>query len=64
VQVEVDAEGKFVDGQVTPVYQSYNHGPKVDAQNRAIKTLLRLNAADFPESPLILGEDGTLSKKQ
>jgi poly-gamma-glutamate capsule biosynthesis protein CapA/YwtB (metallophosphatase superfamily) len=64
VQVEVDAEGKFVGGQVTPVYQSYNHGPKVDAQNRAIKTLLRLNAADFPESPLILGEDGTLSKKQ
>ncbi|MEQ8702762.1 MAG: CapA family protein [Phaeodactylibacter sp.] len=64
VKVEVDADGQFVGGTVVPVYQSYNHGPKADPQKRAIKTLLRLNVSDFPESPLILDEDGTLSKRQ
>lgn len=63
VKVEVNESGKFVAGTVVPVYQSYNHGPKPDTQKRAIKTLLRLNAADFPESQLVVGEDGALSKK-
>lgn len=63
VEVEVDKSGAFVGGTVIPVYQSYNHGPKPDAQKRAITTLLRLNAEDFPESPLVLSKDGTLSKK-
>lgn len=63
VKVEIDKTGQFVGGTVIPVFQSYSHGPKPDAQKRAIRTLLRLNAADFPESPLILSEEGELSKQ-
>lgn len=61
VEVKVDANGQFLGGKVIPVYQGYGHGPKPDPQRRAIKTLMRLNAADFPESPLKLSPEGLLS---
>lgn len=63
VSLQVDDEGKFVDGQIIPVYQMKTHGPKYDAQKRAIKLLQDLTAADFPETPLKIGDDGSLSKK-
>jgi len=63
VTVEVDTAGAFVSGKVTPVFQSYNHGPKPDPQKRAIKKLIELTNADFPNTPLLIGEDGVLSKK-
>ena len=63
VELELSPEGVFLGGKVIPVYQTKTQGPRVDAQNRVIQTLIELNRTDFPESPLILDEDGTLRKE-
>jgi len=61
VAVEVDRKGRFVGGKVTSVYQAKTHGPKLDEQNRALEVLRDLSRADFPESPLRIADDGSLS---
>lgn len=63
VKVEVDSTGTFLSGQAIPIYQQKAHGPKIDPQKRAISTLIRLTKADFPNTPLEIGADGTLSRK-
>jgi poly-gamma-glutamate capsule biosynthesis protein CapA/YwtB (metallophosphatase superfamily) len=63
VKVEVDEEGRFVGGFVTSVYQQKSHGPREDPQKRALKSLIRLTKADFPETPLVIEESGYLRKK-
>lgn len=62
VEAKVDAEGRFVEGRITPVYQQKTHGPRIDPQNRATLKLIELTRADFPETPLEIGEDGALRK--
>ena len=64
VKVTLDAEGAFQEGMVTPIFQMKTHGPKVDDQRRAIAVLRELTEADFPETPLVIGDDGRLSKKE
>ncbi len=63
VKLEVDDEGAFQGGQVIPIYQMKTHGPKIDPQKRAITYLRDLTKADFPNTSLVIGEDGRLSKK-
>lgn len=63
VSVTVGRDGAFLEGQVTPTYQEKTHGPKIDRQNRAIQTLIELTRADFPETNLVIGEDGKLGVK-
>lgn len=62
VELEVDKTGRFVGGQLIPIYQMKTHGPKVDKQNRAINEVIELSEADFPESPLIIEKDGKMRK--
>jgi hypothetical protein len=59
----VDEEGKFLEGQVTPIYQAKTHGPKVDPQKRAITKLIELTKADFPDTPLQIDTEGRMTKK-
>ena len=61
--MEVTPEGAFVSGRAIPIYQQKTHGPKIDSQKRAVKTLQRLIKADFPESVLEVDDDGNLTKK-
>lgn len=63
IDLEVDLDGKFVGGKVTPIYQAKTHGPKVDAQKRATKKLIELTKQDFPKTSLLIQEDGTLGRK-
>lgn len=63
VSLRIDDEGKFIDGQVIPIYQMKTHGPKYDGQKRAIKLLQDLTAADFPETSLSIGDNGELGRK-
>lgn len=64
ISLKIKVDGTFVEGQITPVYQQKTHGPKIDAQKRAIKTIRELTLADFPESPLVINNDGALKRKQ
>ncbi len=63
VSLNVDQNGKFVDGKIIPVYQEKTHGPKLDMQKRAIHKLIELTKSDFPKTTLHIAKDGTLSKK-
>ena len=63
VSLEVEKDGTFTGGKIIPVYQEKTHGPKIDSQKRAIKKLIELTKQDFPNSPLRIEADGTLSKK-
>jgi poly-gamma-glutamate capsule biosynthesis protein CapA/YwtB (metallophosphatase superfamily) len=64
IELEVAPDGTFVKGRAIPVYQQKTHGPKIDGQNRAIKTLQRLIASDFPDSQLVVDDEGNLSAKK
>ncbi len=57
----MDDTGRFVSGQVTPIYQTKPSGPKVDPQGRAIRILQDLSRQDFPESPLVISSTGLLT---
>jgi len=64
IELEVAPDGAFIKGRAIPVYQQKTHGPKIDSQKRAIKTLQRLIAADFPDSKLMVDDEGNLSAKE
>ncbi len=64
IELEVAPDGAFIKGRAIPVYQQKTHGPKIDGQKRAVKTLQRLIAADFPDSTLVVDDDGNLSAKK
>lgn len=63
VKVFVNEKGEFVKGEITPIYQQKTHGPKIDPQKRAIRKLIELTKADFPETPLEIKPDGEIFKK-
>ena len=62
--VNVDDQGRFVEAQITPVYQQKHHGPKIDPQKRVIQTIIELTRADFPNTPLVISKDGLISRKK
>ncbi|MEM1220064.1 MAG: CapA family protein, partial [Bacteroidota bacterium] len=60
LKVFVDPEGKFLHGEIISTYQMKSHGPKIDAENRALKKLQELTKLDFPNGQLHFAEDGTV----
>jgi len=61
VKVFTDRDGKFLGGEVVSVYQPGEGGPHIDSQHRAAIKLRDLSLIDFPQSKLVIGEDGMLS---
>ena len=60
VQAEVDSSGAFVSGKIWSFIQKGEGGPVTDPDNGALRRIKSLSEADFPESPLKIGEDGSL----
>jgi hypothetical protein len=63
VKVHVDIGGAFLSGQVVPVYQPGEGGPRIDPSGRAIEKIRDLTLTDFPEHTLVIEADGSLKKK-
>lgn len=63
IALELEQDGRFVKGQITPVYQQKTHGPKIDPQKRAIAKLKELSKIDFPDGVLKINEDGAFERK-
>ncbi len=59
IKLKVNNDGSFVSGKIIPIYQQKTHGPKKDPQKRAIKKIIALTKADFPNSTLTIEEDGS-----
>lgn len=61
--VELGMDGKFKSGKIHSFIQQRGLGPRKDAGNSAAKQIRTLSLQDFPDSPLIIAEDGTLSRR-
>lgn len=62
IALQINRNGEFLGGEIIPVYQQKTHGPKIDPQRRAIKTIQELTKADFPETPLQISGTGKITK--
>ncbi len=61
--VEVDMNGKFVGGKIHSFLQARGKGPLKDPTNAAARQIRSLSLQDFPSSPLLIADDGTLSRR-
>jgi len=60
LEVELARDGRFVRGRLHPAKQIDPGGPIPDSAGLAIDQIRELSLADFPESPLIIDNDGSL----
>jgi hypothetical protein len=63
IKVYTAPDGTFLEGEIIPVYQPGEGGPRPDPRNLAIIQLKELSAADFPDSPLVIEMNGTFYAK-
>jgi poly-gamma-glutamate capsule biosynthesis protein CapA/YwtB (metallophosphatase superfamily) len=56
------ADGRFIGGRILSFRQPYMNLPQPDPSFTAAKEAARLSREDFPESPLRIAEDGTLTR--
>ena len=62
-EVKLDMNGKFLGGKIHSFIQKKGLGPRQDPGNSAARQIRTLSQQDFPDSPLVIAEDGTLSRK-
>lgn len=60
VQVQVNSKGEFLSGQITSIKQINRGMPVLDPENKALKEIIRLKKMDFPQSALIISEQGLI----
>jgi cell wall-associated NlpC family hydrolase len=63
VKVFVDKEGKFVKGQIFSFLQKDKTGPVPDSDNSAAKEIKRLTELDFPQTDLVISDEGIIERK-
>lgn len=63
LQVRLDTQGKFVDGQITSALQLGEGGPVLDENHGAARKMAELTEADFPKSPLSISPTGIITRK-
>ena len=61
VKIQTNAEGKFLQGQLIPIYQPGAGGPKIDPKKRAVSVIRELTKKDFPESNLLIDDSGFIT---
>lgn len=62
VEVTIDSNGNFVDGNIHSFRQQKGVGPRKDASDEAAKRIMNLSQKDFPESSLKISPNGKISK--
>lgn len=63
LEVCVDRAGNFISGKIYPVMQLKGIGPRIDKQCRVIREIKQLTKEDFPNTPLQIDDDGTITKR-
>lgn len=63
IVVTTKPDGSFVEAQIHSFVQSYRSGISTDSQNRAAKFIKNLTLKDFPDSPLVITDSGTIKRK-
>ncbi len=63
IQIKINNEGKFISAKVVSILQLKNQHPIIDTNKNALKRLQELTAIDFPESKLMILENGIILPK-
>lgn len=63
VKVYADTTGKFIRGEIFPIKQEGEGIPVPDSSKWALRLLQELTTADFPETPLVITDDGRIERK-
>lgn len=63
IKVFTDKNGEFQKAEVYSIKQVGNGGPVLDPSNKALKEIQFLTGKDIPEAPIIIGDDGIISKR-
>lgn len=63
IRLKTDNQGKFIEGQILSAHQPGNGGVRIDSNQKAVKLIKFLTETDFPESPLIINDEGTIKKR-
>ncbi len=63
VKLSLAKNGRFLGGEIIPVYQPGQGGVKPDPQKRVIYKLQDLTLSDFPEAPLVIDDNGRIIPK-
>ena len=61
IKVFTTQTGKFLQAKITPTYQTYGSGVKIDPQNKVIKKIQELTKKDFPETKIRIAENGLIT---
>jgi len=61
IKVYTDRAGKFHKAQITPTYQTYGTGVRIDPVKQIIKKIQELTKKDFPESGIQIDGDGLIT---
>lgn len=61
VEATLNPDGTFKSGRIHSFIQKPGAGPRKDFDNRAALKIRSLSHQDFPSSPLLIADDGTLS---
>jgi len=62
IKVFLSNSGEFIKAEVFSIKQTGEGGPVIDPENNALKQLIELTKADFPETPLLIDEKGEIKK--
>jgi len=63
IKLIVNKDGEFLHGEIISVKQEGEGGPTLDESNAVVKKIIELNQSDFPNSSLLITDDGIISKK-
>lgn len=61
IKVYTNKKGEFLQGKITPTFQSYGAGVQIDTEKRVTKIIQELSKKDFPESPVRIAENGLIT---
>jgi poly-gamma-glutamate capsule biosynthesis protein CapA/YwtB (metallophosphatase superfamily) len=61
MKVYTDRTGKLLKAEITPTYQSYGTGVKIDPQKQVIKKIQELTKKDLPESKVRIDDNGLIT---
>lgn len=63
ITLKTDKKGEFLSGKVVSLIQHFKKGPVPDKASGALNEIIELTRKDFPETPLLIKRDGSITIK-
>ncbi|MFO1527203.1 MAG: CapA family protein [Turneriella sp.] len=61
LEAQLDGEGRFLGGKIIPMNMPEKSVPRYDSNGKTIQLMRDLTAADFPNTKLVISDDGKIS---